>query len=134
MALYLTPREVAAMWGCSARHVRRLCASGQLTAMRLGLDAWRIGVSAVEAYELAHTSGSVSSASAEAEETEPLVCASSYASTAETPIRQASRPSRIAVSWPEAQSRRTCRAEQPHMAATSLGVRYKAITQPPMGS
>lgn len=59
MAAYLTPRQVAERWSCSARHVRRLCASGELTAMRLGLDAWRIGVSAVEAYELAHTSGAV---------------------------------------------------------------------------
>lgn len=55
MALYLTPREVAARWACSARHVRRLCASGDLLAMRLGLESWRIGLAAVEAYEAAHS-------------------------------------------------------------------------------
>lgn len=57
MAAYLTPREVAERWGCSARHVRRLCASGELRAMRLGLESWRISLEAVEAYELTRTSG-----------------------------------------------------------------------------
>jgi excisionase family DNA binding protein len=57
VAVYMTPREVAARWGCSARHVRRLCASGELRAMRLGLESWRISLEAVTEYELAHTSG-----------------------------------------------------------------------------
>lgn len=65
MAIYLTPREVAERWSCSARHVRRLCQSGELRAMRLGLDAWRISVAAVEAYELARTSGSDAAPSTE---------------------------------------------------------------------
>lgn len=55
MAIYLTPREVADRWRCSARQVRRLCASGELVAMRLGLESWRIAVAAVEAYERANT-------------------------------------------------------------------------------
>jgi excisionase family DNA binding protein len=59
----MTPREVADRWGCSARHVRRLCAAGELRAMRLGLESWRISLEAAEAYELAHTSGSASSTS-----------------------------------------------------------------------
>lgn len=71
MPTFLTPRQVAERWGCSARHVRRLCASGDLVAMRLGLDAWRIAVSAVAAYELAHTSGSDASTSSEGREAEP---------------------------------------------------------------
>lgn len=55
MSLFLTPREVAERWHCTARHVRRLCASGDLPGMRIGLDAWRIAKSAVEAYEAGHT-------------------------------------------------------------------------------
>lgn len=55
MAAFMTPRQVAERWECSPRHVRRLCASGELAAMRLGLDSWRIAVGAVEAYEAAHT-------------------------------------------------------------------------------
>jgi excisionase family DNA binding protein len=65
VSLYMTPREVADRWGCSARHVRRLCAAGELRAMRLGLESWRISLEAAEAYELAHTSGSASSTSDE---------------------------------------------------------------------
>lgn len=57
-SLYMTPREVAQRWGCSASHVRRLCASERLPAMRLGLDKWRIAVSAVEAYERGQTATS----------------------------------------------------------------------------
>ena len=57
MALFLSPKEVAARWNCSARHVRRLCAGGELPAMRLGASSWRISVSAVEAYEAAQQTG-----------------------------------------------------------------------------
>jgi excisionase family DNA binding protein len=53
---YLTPRQVADRWACSPRHVRRLCAAGELRAMRLGLDAWRISIESVEAFEQARTS------------------------------------------------------------------------------
>jgi excisionase family DNA binding protein len=55
MALFLTPREVAARWGCSARHVQELAQAGRLQAMRLGRRGWRIPVAAVEAYEAGHT-------------------------------------------------------------------------------
>jgi excisionase family DNA binding protein len=70
VSLYMTPREVADRWGCSARHVRRLCAAGELRAMRLGLESWRISLEAAEAYELAHTSGSASSTSDEGRKAE----------------------------------------------------------------
>lgn len=50
----LTPSDVARRWNCSPGHVRRLCRSGQLPAMRLGSD-WRISPSAVEAYGREHT-------------------------------------------------------------------------------
>lgn len=72
MALYLTPRQVAERWSCSARHVRDLIAAGQLRAMRLGLGAWRIAVVDVEAYELARTNGSDSSPSHEVRKAEPI--------------------------------------------------------------
>lgn len=55
MALYMTPREVAERWRCSPRQVRRLCADGDLRAMRLGIENWRIAVADVEAYEAART-------------------------------------------------------------------------------
>lgn len=55
-ASFLTPREVAERWGCSARHIRRLCGSGELRAMRLGLESWRISMDAVSEYEQRHTS------------------------------------------------------------------------------
>ena len=55
MALFLTPRQVSERWGCSPRQVRRLCASGDLRAMRLGLEAWRIALADVETYERSRT-------------------------------------------------------------------------------
>jgi excisionase family DNA binding protein len=51
---YLTPRQLATQWQCSASHVRRLCRRGELQAMRLGSD-WRISAEAAAAYEAAHT-------------------------------------------------------------------------------
>lgn len=73
MATFLTPRQVAERWACSTRTVERLCHSGELPAMRLGLHRWRIGLAAVEAYELAHTSGTTESApSIEARKAEPI--------------------------------------------------------------
>ena len=72
---FLTPRQVAERWGCSPRHVRRLCASGELRAMRLGIDAWRISLEAVEAYEAAQTSGPVPSTSHERPTPEPIATA-----------------------------------------------------------
>ena len=50
----LTPADVARRWQCSPCHVRRLCRTRALAAMRLGSD-WRISSAAVEAYERAHT-------------------------------------------------------------------------------
>ena len=50
MSTFLTPASVAERWNCSSGHVRRLCRSGALAAMRLGSD-WRIAVAAVETYE-----------------------------------------------------------------------------------
>lgn len=54
MTAFLTPADVATRWQCSPGHVRRLCRSGALVAMRLGAD-WRIAVGAVEAYEQGQT-------------------------------------------------------------------------------
>lgn len=49
---YLNPQQLAERWNCSARHVRRLCANGQLPAMRLlGSASWRIREDVAEAYE-----------------------------------------------------------------------------------
>lgn len=70
MPTYLTPRQVSERWNCSARHVRRLCASGELRAMRLGLEAWRIAVADVETFEQRKTSGSDPDASSEARQQE----------------------------------------------------------------
>lgn len=56
MAAYLTPAKVGELWDMSPRHVRRLCAGGELRAMKSGTD-WRISPAAVAAYEAAHTSG-----------------------------------------------------------------------------
>lgn len=65
MSLFLTPRQVAERWGCSRRQVQRLCASGELRAMRLGLDAWRIAVADVEAYEQRQTTASTEASNPE---------------------------------------------------------------------
>lgn len=53
-ALYMTPGELAERWHCSPKHVRRLCASGELPSMRLG-DLWRISIAAVEDFEQRQT-------------------------------------------------------------------------------
>lgn len=70
MSAFMSPRQVAERWGCSARQVRRLCADGYLPAMRLGIDAWRISVTAVEAYESARTPSAVPAPSAPPKEQE----------------------------------------------------------------
>lgn len=49
----LKPTDVAARWQCSGDHVRKLCRTGRLRAMRLGTD-WRLSLTDVEAYEAAH--------------------------------------------------------------------------------
>lgn len=54
-AAYLTPAVIAERWDCSAAHVRRLCASGELTALKPGKRGWRIAQAALAAYEAAHT-------------------------------------------------------------------------------
>lgn len=55
MAAFLTPREVAERWGCHPNHVGRLCASGQLRAMKLGRRGWRIIPEALAEYEARQT-------------------------------------------------------------------------------
>ena len=54
MAGMLTPADVAKQWACSPEHVQRLCARGELAALRLGRH-WRISEQAVAAYEARHT-------------------------------------------------------------------------------
>lgn len=56
MASRLTAVEVAERWGVSPKTVRKLCARGQLRALRIG-DTWRIAPGDVEAFEQAHTTG-----------------------------------------------------------------------------
>lgn len=55
MSLFMSPREVADRWGCSARQVQRLCQAGDLRAMQLGFRKWRIAVTEVERYEQRNT-------------------------------------------------------------------------------
>lgn len=52
---FMTPRQVAERWACDPSTVRALIRRGELPAMRLGLDSWRVAVSAIEAYEQART-------------------------------------------------------------------------------
>lgn len=51
MTVFMTPAAVAARWNCSAGHVRALCRSGRLRAMRLGSSDWRVRDTDVAAYE-----------------------------------------------------------------------------------
>jgi excisionase family DNA binding protein len=46
-----TPDQVAAHWGCSANHVRKLIHSGELRAFRLGERLFRIPAEAVLEFE-----------------------------------------------------------------------------------
>ncbi|NSY97910.1 helix-turn-helix domain-containing protein [Agrobacterium tumefaciens] len=46
-----TPETLAERWECSARHIRKLCASGALPSFRLGGKLLRIRLEDVEAYE-----------------------------------------------------------------------------------
>lgn len=55
MTAYLTPAVIAVRWDCSAAHVRRLCASGALAALKPGKRGWRVAEGALAAYEAAHT-------------------------------------------------------------------------------
>src|SRR5688572_25734705 len=66
MATFLTSRQVAERWECSPRQVQRLCASGGLRAMQLGVQSWRIALADVEAYERAHTTAATDVAKAPA--------------------------------------------------------------------
>lgn len=52
---YLSAADVARRWAVSARSVTRLCARGDLPALRVGLKPWRIAEAALEAYERDHT-------------------------------------------------------------------------------
>lgn len=57
MSAYLTPEAVAAQWGVSASHVRKLCQRGELQAIKTGSGpkaSWRIPPGAVEVFELHH--------------------------------------------------------------------------------
>ena len=46
----LTPKEVAADWKVSARHVRRLVEEGQLVGVRIGAKRWRFEPEEIAAY------------------------------------------------------------------------------------
>lgn len=63
MPAYLTAASVAERWACSPSHVRAEARSGRLVGMRLGSD-WRFSLSAVEAYEAAHTAATPAAANA----------------------------------------------------------------------
>ena len=54
MAAMLRPSDLAAIWQCSAGHIRKLCRTGELRAMRLGSD-WRISPEAAADFEAANT-------------------------------------------------------------------------------
>lgn len=56
---FTTPAEVAERWQCTPEHVQRLCARGELRAMKLGRRGWRIPMDAVEAYELGRTTAAI---------------------------------------------------------------------------
>jgi excisionase family DNA binding protein len=45
------PLELAARWGCSERHVRKLIASGRLQCFKLGGKLMRVPASVVEEFE-----------------------------------------------------------------------------------
>lgn len=60
--MFLTPAQLAARWSCSASHIRRLCRTGELPAMRLGTDKWRVSLDAVTAYEQRQSTAPVESA------------------------------------------------------------------------
>jgi excisionase family DNA binding protein len=47
----LRPRDVAALWGCSERHVRNLIRDGKLSAFRLGEKLVRITPDAIREFE-----------------------------------------------------------------------------------
>jgi excisionase family DNA binding protein len=47
-----TPETLAERWQCSANHIRKLIASGDLTAFRIGGKVFRIPAHAVDDYEL----------------------------------------------------------------------------------
>ena len=47
----LRPRDVAALWGCSERHVRNLIRNGKLSAFRLGEKLVRITPDAIREFE-----------------------------------------------------------------------------------
>lgn len=46
-----TPKDVAARWKCSERHIRNMIESGLLPALRIGPKLLRIEREAVEEYE-----------------------------------------------------------------------------------
>lgn len=55
MSGLMTAQQVAERWQCSAEHVRSLCRTGRLRAMRLGVD-WRISPADLERFEAGNTS------------------------------------------------------------------------------
>lgn len=55
-SLFLTPKQLAARWDVSVRHVNRMAQQHQFAALKVG-KSWRISVASASAYELAHTSG-----------------------------------------------------------------------------
>lgn len=46
-----SPETLAAYWGCSARHIRRMCRDGELPSFKLGGRLLRIRADDVERYE-----------------------------------------------------------------------------------
>ncbi|GGE24919.1 hypothetical protein GCM10011390_50460 [Aureimonas endophytica] len=48
---FLKPEDVAKRWECSIRHVRRMMATGELPAMRMGGKIFRVSIKTVEQYE-----------------------------------------------------------------------------------
>ncbi|MFD2235949.1 helix-turn-helix domain-containing protein [Aureimonas populi] len=46
-----TPETLAERWGCSARHIRRMCKSGELPSFRLGGRLLRIRADDVDSFE-----------------------------------------------------------------------------------
>lgn len=50
----MTPKMVAEVWFCSETHVRKLIASGELRAFKVGNSLWRVLGTEVEKFERRH--------------------------------------------------------------------------------
>lgn len=94
---YLTPAIIAARWDCSAAHVRRLCASGELIALKIGERGWRITTEALAAYEATHTNAAATAASVAPRELPQIPLSAVYSSVTPTPIFKGVVPWRVEV-------------------------------------